>query len=175
MHRIRYFGFLGNCHRAQKLALCRKLLAGAGRPGSLRPPLPRRFGLPRVVAGPLPTPSCRRPPPPPLPPSPPPPSPPPPPLPPPPLFPPQPIRPPTTAIALHCRQSLRAHIAIPHLSSSTASPDPKSVRRFPIHLSPDQHAKRMSPKQLPDRMERLVQRQPRGRPNMVKTVRPRLQ
>ncbi len=25
-HRIRYFGFLGNCHRAQKLALCHKLL-----------------------------------------------------------------------------------------------------------------------------------------------------
>ena len=25
-HRIRYFGFLGNCHRAQKLALCRELL-----------------------------------------------------------------------------------------------------------------------------------------------------
>jgi hypothetical protein len=25
-HRIRYFGFLGNCHRARKLALCRELL-----------------------------------------------------------------------------------------------------------------------------------------------------
>ena len=25
-HRIRYFGFLSNCHRAQKLALCRELL-----------------------------------------------------------------------------------------------------------------------------------------------------
>src|SRR5271170_752522 len=25
-HRIRYYGFLGNCHRAQKLALCRELL-----------------------------------------------------------------------------------------------------------------------------------------------------
>jgi hypothetical protein len=25
-HRIRYFGFLGNCHRARKLALCRQLL-----------------------------------------------------------------------------------------------------------------------------------------------------
>ena len=25
-HRIRYFGFLGNCHRAQKLARCRELL-----------------------------------------------------------------------------------------------------------------------------------------------------
>ena len=25
-HRIRYYGFLGNCHRARKLALCRTLL-----------------------------------------------------------------------------------------------------------------------------------------------------
>ena len=25
-HRIRYYGFLGNCHRAQKLARCRELL-----------------------------------------------------------------------------------------------------------------------------------------------------
>ena len=25
-HRIRYFGFLGNCHRAQKLARCREFL-----------------------------------------------------------------------------------------------------------------------------------------------------
>jgi hypothetical protein len=25
-HRIRYYGFLGNCHRTQKLDLCRKLL-----------------------------------------------------------------------------------------------------------------------------------------------------
>ncbi len=33
-HRIRYFGFLGNCHRARKLARCRELLgmAPAGRP-----------------------------------------------------------------------------------------------------------------------------------------------
>ena len=33
-HRIRYFGFLGNCHRARKLALCRELLgmAPAGPP-----------------------------------------------------------------------------------------------------------------------------------------------
>jgi hypothetical protein len=30
-HRIRYFGFLGNCHRAQKLERCRKLL-GMGAP-----------------------------------------------------------------------------------------------------------------------------------------------
>src|SRR5271168_4790776 len=28
-HRIRYFGFLGNCHRAQKLALYRELLGMA--------------------------------------------------------------------------------------------------------------------------------------------------
>jgi hypothetical protein len=26
-HRIRHFGFLANCHRAAKLALCRRLLA----------------------------------------------------------------------------------------------------------------------------------------------------
>ena len=25
-HRIRYYGFLGNCHRAQKLARCRELI-----------------------------------------------------------------------------------------------------------------------------------------------------
>jgi hypothetical protein len=33
-HRIRYFGFLGNCHRARKLAVCRELLgmAPAGPP-----------------------------------------------------------------------------------------------------------------------------------------------
>ena len=28
-HRIRYFGFLGNCHRAQKLQRCRELLGMA--------------------------------------------------------------------------------------------------------------------------------------------------
>jgi hypothetical protein len=28
-HRIRYFGFLGNCHRARKLTLCRELLGMA--------------------------------------------------------------------------------------------------------------------------------------------------
>jgi len=28
-HRIRYSGFLGNCHRARKLARCRELLAMA--------------------------------------------------------------------------------------------------------------------------------------------------
>jgi len=32
-HRIRYYGFLGNCHRARKLALCRELL-------SMRPAAP---------------------------------------------------------------------------------------------------------------------------------------
>ena len=31
-HRIRYFGFLGNCHRARKLALCRQLLRMAPAP-----------------------------------------------------------------------------------------------------------------------------------------------
>ena len=29
LHRIRYFGFLGNCHRKQKLARCRELLGMA--------------------------------------------------------------------------------------------------------------------------------------------------
>src|SRR5271154_4607473 len=35
-HRIRYFGFLGNCHRAQKLALCRQLrgMVPAGPPAN---------------------------------------------------------------------------------------------------------------------------------------------
>jgi hypothetical protein len=34
-HRIRYYGFLGNCHRARKLALCRDLIRdGARRTGS---------------------------------------------------------------------------------------------------------------------------------------------
>jgi hypothetical protein len=28
-HRIRYFGFLGNCHRARKLELCRRLIGMA--------------------------------------------------------------------------------------------------------------------------------------------------
>jgi hypothetical protein len=28
-HRIRYYGFLGNCHRARKLALCRDLIGMA--------------------------------------------------------------------------------------------------------------------------------------------------
>jgi Putative transposase len=33
-HRIRYYGFLGNCHRARKLAQCRELLGmGAARTG----------------------------------------------------------------------------------------------------------------------------------------------
>jgi hypothetical protein len=36
-HRIRYFGFLGNCQRARKLALCRKLL-GMAPPGPADPP-----------------------------------------------------------------------------------------------------------------------------------------
>jgi hypothetical protein len=36
-HRIRYFGFLGNCQRARKLALCRELL-GMAPPGPTDPP-----------------------------------------------------------------------------------------------------------------------------------------
>ena len=36
-HRIRYFGFLGNCHRARKLALCRELL-GMAPAAPARPP-----------------------------------------------------------------------------------------------------------------------------------------
>jgi hypothetical protein len=37
-HRIRYFGFLSNCHRAQKLALCRKLLGMASAEPTADPP-----------------------------------------------------------------------------------------------------------------------------------------
>jgi len=36
-HRIRYYGFLGNCHRARKLALCRELL-GMAPPARADPP-----------------------------------------------------------------------------------------------------------------------------------------
>jgi hypothetical protein len=36
-HRIRYYGFLGNCHRARKLARCRELL-GMASPGSADDP-----------------------------------------------------------------------------------------------------------------------------------------
>ena len=36
-HRIRYYGFLGNCHRVRKLALCRELL-GMVTPASADPP-----------------------------------------------------------------------------------------------------------------------------------------
>ena len=36
-HRIRYFGFLANCHRARKLALCRELL-GMATPAPADPP-----------------------------------------------------------------------------------------------------------------------------------------
>jgi hypothetical protein len=36
-HRIRYYGFLGNCHRARKLARCRKLL-GMAPPAPTDPP-----------------------------------------------------------------------------------------------------------------------------------------
>ena len=37
-HRIRYFGFLSNCHRAQKLALCHKLLGMAPAEPATDPP-----------------------------------------------------------------------------------------------------------------------------------------
>ncbi len=37
-HRIRYFGFLGNCHRARKLALCRELLGMAPAEPAADPP-----------------------------------------------------------------------------------------------------------------------------------------
>src|SRR3954453_2256054 len=37
-HRIRYFGFLGNCHRARKLALCRDLLGMASSEPAADPP-----------------------------------------------------------------------------------------------------------------------------------------
>ena len=37
-HRIRYFGFLGNCHRAQKLARCRELLGMAPAEPAAEPP-----------------------------------------------------------------------------------------------------------------------------------------
>jgi hypothetical protein len=40
-HRIRYFGFLGNCQRARKLALCRELL-GMAPPGPTDPPVDYR-------------------------------------------------------------------------------------------------------------------------------------
>jgi hypothetical protein len=37
-HRIRYFGFLSNCHRAQKLAICRELLGMAPAESATDPP-----------------------------------------------------------------------------------------------------------------------------------------
>jgi hypothetical protein len=37
-HRIRYYGFLGNCHRARKLALCRELLGMAPPEPTADPP-----------------------------------------------------------------------------------------------------------------------------------------
>ena len=40
-HRIRYFGFLGNCQRARKLALCRDLL-GMAPPRPADPPVDYR-------------------------------------------------------------------------------------------------------------------------------------
>ena len=41
-HRIRYFGFLGNCHRAQKLTLCRELLGMAPAKPATDPPVDYR-------------------------------------------------------------------------------------------------------------------------------------
>jgi hypothetical protein len=37
-HRIRYYGFLGNCHRAQKLAQCRQLLGMSSAGPAVDPP-----------------------------------------------------------------------------------------------------------------------------------------
>src|ERR1700722_17943612 len=37
-HRIRYFGFLGNCHRGRKLALCRELLGMVPAAAATDPP-----------------------------------------------------------------------------------------------------------------------------------------
>jgi hypothetical protein len=53
-HRIRYFGFLGNCHRERKLARCRELLAMAPGRSAVDPPVDYRdrFEADRsVVAG----------------------------------------------------------------------------------------------------------------------------
>ena len=54
-HRIRYFGFLSNCHRAQKLALCRELLGMAtdrtGSRSARRLPRPVRGTDRAVIAG----------------------------------------------------------------------------------------------------------------------------
>jgi putative transposase len=44
-HRIRYFGFLGNCHRARKLALCRELLGMAPAGPAADPPADYRDRL----------------------------------------------------------------------------------------------------------------------------------
>jgi hypothetical protein len=44
-HRIRYFGFLANCHRARKLALCRKLLGMASAGPATDPPADYRDRL----------------------------------------------------------------------------------------------------------------------------------
>jgi hypothetical protein len=41
-HRIRYFGFLGNCHRARKLALCQDLLGMAPAGPAAEPPVDYR-------------------------------------------------------------------------------------------------------------------------------------
>ena len=41
-HRIRYFGFLGNCHRAQKLERCRQLLGMVAPQPAADPPADHR-------------------------------------------------------------------------------------------------------------------------------------
>jgi hypothetical protein len=41
-HRIRYFGFLGNCHRARKLERCRRLLGMASAGSAANPPVDYR-------------------------------------------------------------------------------------------------------------------------------------
>jgi hypothetical protein len=41
-HRIRYFGFLGNCHRKQKLARCRELLGMTSAGSEADPPVDYR-------------------------------------------------------------------------------------------------------------------------------------
>ena len=42
-HRIRHIGFLANCHRAEKLALCRELLAAPPPVVPNEVPAPRRW------------------------------------------------------------------------------------------------------------------------------------
>jgi hypothetical protein len=48
-HRIRYYGFLGNCHRAQKLERCRELLGMASPEPAAEPPADDRDRLEVLV------------------------------------------------------------------------------------------------------------------------------